>query len=260
VPTNPLNYLWRLALTGVAFAALGLGGFVLSVTAMPLAAAFARDRSGKARLAQAVVHHSFRLYVAALKVVGLIRLEVSGAARLGAMRGSLIVANHPTLLDVALIMALVPRACCVVKDELWRHTLLGRLVRLAGYVSNASEGERFVAECRAVIEAGENLIIFPEGTRSRPGVGFRFQRGFAYVAALGRINVQVITITCEPSTLLKGQPWYRIPERAPQFRVAFGTEVEVAPFLDSRPPAIAVRNLVTHLETYYGERLAHERA
>lgn len=251
------GYVWRLGATGLAFAALGLGGFFLAWTAIPLATCLSSDRCVRARRAQEIIRSAFRVYVLALRALGVIRLEVEGAEQLSKTRGALIVANHPTLLDIVLIMSLVPRAQCVVKHQLWKHPLLRPVVTATGYIRNDLEAEAFITACRAVLAAGDNLIIFPEGTRSVPGKPLRFQRGFAHIATLLGVNLQPITITCKPITLVKGRPWYEIPERPPLFRVVVDRDIEIDRFLHDSPRALAARKLVTHLEAYYHGKLGH---
>ncbi len=248
---------WRLAATGLAFAALGLGGFVLALTVIPLVTCVLRDRRARARRAQAVIRASFRVYVRLLCMLGVIRLEVAGEAPLAACRGAVVISNHPTLLDVVLIMALLPNAQCVVKHQLWRHPLLGPVVRAAGYIRNDQEPEPFIGDCRAALAAGANLIIFPEGTRTVPGRDMRFQRGFAHIATLTGASLLPITITCDPITLIKGQAWHVIPERRPTFRVDIGERLATSAFLDLPSRARGARRLVSHVQSYYAGKLRH---
>src|SRR6185312_5089704 len=200
-----MNYLWRLAATGLAFAVMGVGGIVLALV-VPLASLGTRDPLVRARRARRYIRNSFRGYLLMLRWLGVLRLEVVGGERLAQCQGRLIVANHPTLLDVVLIMALVPNAHCVAKHQLWRNPFLGPIMRISGHIRNDGDAEAFIDACRSALAAGGNLIIFPEGTRSVPGQRLRFQRGFAHIATLTGANLQLVAITCEPVTLIKGQP------------------------------------------------------
>ena len=256
-PLRRIGYLWRLMATGLAFALMGMGGILLALGIIPLATLLTRDRQTRTRRAQHIIRASFRLYVLMLRLFGIIRLEVAGEERLAACRGHLIVANHPTLLDVVLIMSLVPCAQCVVKHQLWRNPFLGPIVRTAGYIRNDGEPEIFIAACSSALAAGNNLIIFPEGTRSVPGRRLQFQRGFAHIATLTGASLQLVTITCDPITLVKGQPWYAIPDHPPTFRIEIDERIETARFLADGPRALGARKLVSHLESYYGGKLKH---
>jgi 1-acyl-sn-glycerol-3-phosphate acyltransferase len=205
-----------------------------------------------------------------LVVLGLIDLEILNAEKLNAEKlnaeklnaeklndgvGRLIIANHPTLLDVVLLMALNPRAQCIVKKELWENRYLGSVVRAAGYIRNDLEPEALLAACGAAMAEGNSLIVFPEGTRSQPGRSIRFRRGFANIATLLQSDILLVTITCDPSTLTKGETWWTIPPVRPRFRVAVGECVDVAGMLDSEYRSVAARKLVRFIEGYYAEQL-----
>jgi 1-acyl-sn-glycerol-3-phosphate acyltransferase len=252
-----LDYAWRLAATGLAFAALGLGGFVMALTVIPLFTCAIGDGRARERRAQGIIRASFRLYVFMLRRLGVLSLEIAGEERLASCRGTLVIANHPTLLDVVLIMALLPNAQCVVKHQLWRHPLLGPVVRAAGYLRNDRDAEALIESCRIAVASGSNLIIFPEGTRSVPGHPLRFQRGFAHIATLTGADLQLVTITCDPVTLVKGKAWYAIPDRRPAFRVEIGERLETAAFLAGPSRARGARKMVAHLEAYYLGKLQH---
>ncbi len=243
--------LWRIPATGFAFAALGLGGLALAVFCFPLLRGLARDELTARRRIQRAISLVFQGYLLMLRALGLITLAVDGRDAIRTCRGKLVVANHPTLLDVVLLMALVRNAQCVVKHQLWANWFLGPVVRAAGYIRNDIEGEAFVAACRQALAEGSNLIIFPEGTRSVPGQPLRLQRGFANIALLVPADMQVLRVQCRPITLVKGEPWWRVPERRANFRVTAGELLPVAPFLACGPRAIGARRLTSHLQEYW---------
>lgn len=252
-----VNYWWRLLATGFAFATFGIGGFILATAVIPMATFMPRDPHVRARRAQALIRASFQVFILMLRAFGVIRLEVTNPDRLARCRGHIIVANHPTLLDIVLIMSLVPHAQCVVKHQLWRNPFLRPVVQAAGYVRNDLEADILVAKCQEELAACSNLIIFPEGTRSVLGLKRRLQRGFAHIATLTEADLQPLTITCSPMTLVKGQPWYEIPRRTPEFRIEVDKRILIKPFLDFSPRALAARKLVSHLESYFDAKLNH---
>jgi 1-acyl-sn-glycerol-3-phosphate acyltransferase len=255
-------YIWRLFWTAFAFAVLGIGGFILAMTVIPMVTLFVQDERTRNHRAQVIIRESFRVYIAMLRALGVLKLEVVGADKLSACEGKLIIANHPTLIDIVLLMALLPDAKCVVKPALFANPFLRQIVRAAGYIRNDCEPEVLIEKCRESLAAGNNLIIFPEGTRSVPGKPLRFQRGFAHVATLTGVSLQPVTITCEPITLVKGEPYYKIPASRPSFRIEVADELDPAKFLavGSESRARAARKLVSYLEADYCMRLNRGRS
>lgn len=252
---NALNYVWRLAGTGLAFACFFGGGLLLALTVFPMIALFVREEERRVRAVQAVIHRVFRFYIGMLQWLGIMKLEVTGARALVDGKGRMIIANHPTLLDVVILMSLVPRAQCIVKAELWRSRYLGGVMRWAGYIRNDLEPEALLAACKQAMVAGKSLIIFPEGTRSRPGEGLQFRRGFANIALLAEAEIQLVTIDCRPIMLSKGDPWWKIPAKRSLFRVTVGERLDAANALGYQYRSLAARHLVRRLQTYFMEQL-----
>jgi 1-acyl-sn-glycerol-3-phosphate acyltransferase len=250
-----LDYFWRLGGTGLAFAILFGGGALLALAIFPLIHLVTPLGPRRRERNQFLIYLSFRFYVAMLRGLRLIDLELEGKAKLQHEAPRLIVANHPTLLDVVLLMSLVRRAQCVVKKELWQNRYLGGVVRGAGYIRNDLDMGQMLSACRTALSDGNCLIIFPEGTRSIPREPMHLRRGFANIATLLQARIQLVTITCEPPTLVKGDSWWIIPPQRPLFRVEAGDCLDAAGLLDGNHRSVAVRQLVRRVEDYYSERL-----
>jgi len=252
---NSINYAWRLAGTGFAFATFFGGGLLLAISVFPLIALIKRDTVHRVRATQAVIHRAFRFFVWMLEFLGIIRVEVRGIEALRRGGGRLIIANHPTLLDVVILMSLIPHAQCIVKAELWRNRYLGGVMRWAGYIRNDLEPEALLHACRTAMADGKDLIIFPEGTRSRPGESLQFRRGFANIALLAEAQIQLITIDCRPIMLSKGDPWWKIPAKRSHFRILVGDRLDAADTLGYQYRSLAARHLVKRLQAYFTEQL-----
>jgi 1-acyl-sn-glycerol-3-phosphate acyltransferase len=247
-----LEYVGRLLGTGIAFACIFFGGGVLAVTLLPVLSLFPGHRQERARLA---IHRAFRAFIATLRLLNLIKLQTVGLEKLAHASGRMIVANHPSLLDVVLLMAVIPNAQCIVKYQLWNHRFLGQLMRSAGYIRNDLQPEHMVAACKDSLDRGNCLIIFPEGTRSVPGEALRFRRGFANLATLTGAPVQPVTITCDPPTLIKGERWWRLPPRTPLFTVVISDCLDQDIYGSYMYRSLAARKLVRALEAHYTQRL-----
>ena len=247
-----IDRFWRIAATGLAFAFVFAGGGLLAATVLPVLVLLPGDPRQRA---QRVIRTAFRAYLATLQGIRLIRIQTEGLERLADSGGAIVIANHPSLLDVVMLMAFIPHSQCIVKHQLWTSSLLGGLVRRAGYIRNDLDGEQMLAACRDSLERGVALIIFPEGTRSRPGAQRHFQRGFANLAVLTGAPLLPVVITCDPPTLTKGESWWKVPERRPLFRLRVGDKLDATAWTGGAARALATRRLVRAMQEYYAERL-----
>ncbi|WP_341675765.1 lysophospholipid acyltransferase family protein [Niveibacterium sp. SC-1] len=245
---------WRLLATALSFASFGLGGLVLRLVLFPVVRLLARDVETRMRWSRGLVRGSFRLFVRMMRALGVLSYELRGVERLD-RRGLLILANHPSLIDVAFLMAFVRNADCVVKDALWRNPFTRGPVEAAGFVSNRT-GPELVDACVASVRGGSNLIIFPEGTRTKPDTPLVFQRGAANVAVRGGLDVTPVVIRCRPTTLTKGEPWWAVPARRPHFTFEVGCDIPVAPYVQETAPSAAARELTRNLQSHFSLELS----
>ncbi len=240
---------WRIFASGLSFTLFGLGGVVLSGIGMPLLHLLVRDRARRRTLARRAIHLGFRAFVGWMRLLGGLSYEVIDQWRLQ-RRGLLVLANHPTLIDVVFLISLIPDADCVVRSGLFRNAFIGAPARAANYISNDS-GAGLVEDCIESLRAGNNLVMFPEGTRTRPGDPMKLQRGAANVAVRGGRNITPVRIHCEPLTLTKGSPWWRVPPRRPHFTISVEEDIAIAPFLVDGEEARSARELTRVLHDYF---------
>lgn len=249
-----LNYYWRLCATGACFAIFSLGGFVLWAAVFPLLAIIpGHRRSGRARW---IIYKSFGAFLWLMQAIGIMRMEVEGSEKLRCCEGALVLANHPTLIDVVALLSLMPSASCVVKHALWMNPFLGGVVRAAGYISNF-DSDRLIDDCANDLKSGKPLIIFPEGTRTEPGERLGFQRGAAYIALRSGVPVIPVLIDCNPSTLTKCQKWYQIPSCSFHLRIRVLDPVVADQWVDSgETQTIKARKLTRAFEGFFVTELS----
>ena len=255
-----LNRLWRVAATGLSFALFGVGGLLLGVVVAPLMLAIVRHRRRRAALMRGVIHHLFRAFVAMMCSLRLCSLEVRGGERLQ-RRGLLILASHPSLIDVVFLMSLVRDADCIVKAALLRNPFTSGPVRAAGFVCN-DYGPGLVEDCVASVRAGNNLIVFPEGTRTPAGIALGpLQRGAANLAVRGALDITPVRITCTQQMLGKNDKWWRVPRCAGHFLIDVGDDIAVDCHLaQAGALALAARRLNDELARHLAAESPHAAA
>ncbi len=210
-------YYWRLFATGASFSLFGIGGVILGFVVFPLVGLVSRDRQRAVLRCRRLVALSFRLFVGFMKNTGVLTWEVEGREHLE-QPGILVVANHPTLIDIVFIIAMIANASCIVKPSLYRNFFTRGPVSRAAYVVS-DEPESLIEDCVDTLREGSSLVIFPEGTRSVQGMPLKFRRGAAHVQRRSGCPVVLVRISSCPPTLAKHEKWYQIPARRPHFRL-----------------------------------------
>jgi 1-acyl-sn-glycerol-3-phosphate acyltransferase len=243
----------RLFATGFLFMAFGGGALLLSAFVLPVVNLRRRDHNSVLR-AQIWVRRFFSTFLFAGRIMRTITVKYEGTEQLRVGSG-LVIANHPTLIDVVVLGALLPQCDCVVKGDAFGNFFLSGIVEAAGYVTN-SNGPDLVRECSERLEAGRTVMMFPEGTRS-PDEGLGpFGRGVSHIALRSDCRIIPATIRCEPRALKKGQPWYALPNECLRFTVVIGEAVYARDLVDSQATsAVAARQLSARLRSDFETKM-----
>ena len=220
--------LLRSCLAGAFFAAFALGSLLLGFLLFPVLLACGGD-SGARRRMRTLVRASYRLFVSAARVTGLLRVDVSpeDRARLRSLRGHVVVANHLTLIDIVVLIAHLGDATAVAKSAAARNPFYARVVRSAFLVNDDPAG--VLAEAGELLRQGVNIVVFPEGTRTPAGsAGRRLRRGAAQIALAANAPVLPVRIVCSPPVLAKGQPWHDVGGRTVSYSLEVGEAIPAA--------------------------------
>ena len=108
------------------------------------------------------------------------------------------VANHVSWIDIFVINALFPSRF-VAKSEVRRWPLVGALSAWAGTIFVTRENRRdlrdTMAKMVAALEAGERVVVFPEGTSCAQGAMQPFRANLFEAAIDAKVTVQPVGIS-----------------------------------------------------------------
>jgi len=128
-----------------------------------------------------LVFFSFAIFVWEMRLLGILTLKVNNKNIFKNLRSKIIVANHPSLLDVVLLISLLPSADCIVNGLLGRKNILQIIVNKL-YIPNELDFAEISSRVANSLSKGNCVIIFPEGTRSIPGKPIDLKKGAARLA------------------------------------------------------------------------------
>jgi 1-acyl-sn-glycerol-3-phosphate acyltransferase len=249
-PRSPANFLqtvlsylalWFGLLTcGVMF----LGWCGIAFLTSPLLEAEQRRRTGRAGM-----HWLFRLYLAILRWFKIVRIDNAELAGLRHERSLILAPNHPSMLDVVLVISRLPEVGCIMKAELWDNIFLGAGARMADFIRNDSP-RSMIKRAVQDLQRGSQLLIFPEATRTVREPVNELSGGFALIAKKANAPVQTILIESDSPYLRKGWSLFRLPPMPIRFRLRLGRRFE---------PRDDVESLVAELERYFIEELGEAR-
>jgi 1-acyl-sn-glycerol-3-phosphate acyltransferase len=145
--------------------------------------------SRKRTVAQHLSYDAFRV-LARWFGVWMYGLRVAGREHWPASGGGLICANHQSMFDPPLVGLTCPRRMnYLARENLFRVPILAPLIRHLDAIPIDREGTGLAGlkETLRRLKAGELVLIFPEGTRTRDGEVAPLKPGFIAVARRSRV-------------------------------------------------------------------------
>lgn len=182
-------YIYRITVKLFSFAFFGSCSLGLALGLFPIMHVLAGFSEKRFKvIARRFNHWYFKVFVNVMKAIRCIDVQVENREQLSHIKSKVVIANHPSLLDVVILFSLVPNADCIVKGALIENKFLSLIVRNL-YIPNSIPFDEQLERARQSMDEGNNLIIFPEGTRSRPGQPWEFKKGAARFALYSHNDV-----------------------------------------------------------------------
>jgi 1-acyl-sn-glycerol-3-phosphate acyltransferase len=213
-----ISLAWRFIGTSFLWFFFGSIGLLLSVFLFPFLYLFVPEPGARQVAARKIIAATFGAFMWGGGKMGVFTFDVTGLENRDPEAGQLILANHPTLIDVVLLLSVLPQVDCVVKEAVIRNPFMRASVTTANYISNREPSD-LLNDCVERLQHGASLLLFPEGTRSTSDRPLRFKLGAAEVAIRSQTQILPVIVDCRPRFLAKHEPWYSIPAIRPHFDV-----------------------------------------
>jgi len=251
---------WQLFTAAFCYTSFGLGAFLIGLSFAILHVLPFPSPLTKQRWIRTCIHKGCLTFIRMMRLVGLITYsfevnETVTAERINddscnKQHGVIFIANHPSLIDAVMMFALHKNICCFVKGALWNNVFTGAVARLAGYIPNHTIAAVDMAVKK--LHEGENLLIFPEGTRTLEDKPLHFKRGAANIAVAANAKIRPLLVKCDPPVLKKGTSWYKIPDGGACFSIHESPLLSLDECIDtSKPAPIQYRMLTRFLVAFY---------
>ena len=110
-------------------------------------------------------------------------------------RPSIVIANHQSMVDLIILMALSNKLIILAKPWVWRIPLLSSVIGYAGHIRISEENYHDAfSSIQNKMQEGLSILVFPEGKRSHDNKIHRFHKGAFYLAEQMDAEIQPLLI------------------------------------------------------------------
>lgn len=187
---NHILYGIQIFIKLILYFIFGLAGIIASFIIFPILRLVLIKKSVFQKVARRFNSKFFKFFILIMKILGFLSIKISKEDKklLKEAKSKIIIANHPSILDVVILVSYIPNADCVVRGGLTKTPLRGVINWL--YIINELGYEELREKASKSLASGTNLVIFPEGTRTPRHGTNPYKRGAAHLALDTNCKIQ----------------------------------------------------------------------
>ncbi len=239
------SYQWFVALAGaIYFLSAGLLLSILGLLVKPFISNKQAQYVGRYGM-----HVLTWLFFACLQLTRLVKVDSTDLDQLRNDGGLIIAPNHPCLMDAVFISARLPNTVYVMKASVLNNPVFFGAATLGNFI-RGDKPIQFVQQCKIALRQGGQLVLFPEGTRSRGESINEFKGGLALIAQQSGATIQTVLIKTDNLFLSKNWSILKKPDFPLIYKIELGQRFQVAKHQDHKA-------FTRHLEAYFKNSLKH---
>lgn len=237
-----LRRLWRSLLITFLFSIFGAGAIFFNYILFPAISVFVKKENRRQKFCK-TIHKTWKYFTELMKKTGLIKVNFTNPEKLNNPHGKIIVANHPSFIDIVILIGFLPNTLCIAKKEIKRNLFMGNIVKSL-YLINDEDNAEMLEESSEILNQGYNIIIFPTGTRTTDGEDLKLHKGAAVIALHTGADIIPIHISCDTKFLSKHQKFYDAGDKTPTYTITVNNEIKTSDFKEQNLTQIQKRNRV----------------
>lgn len=210
------------------FSFFGIGAFFIGFLVFPFIRLFIPEDKRKSCYSS-VIYNSWKFFINLLQTLKVLKININNKEQLTRIKSKIIVATHPSFIDVIILMAIIPNSTCFAKKELM-NPLLKNIIN-SFFISSDLDIEELKIETKNWLDAGFNVIVFPSGIRHRKNEFPKIRKGSALVAINSGKNIVPIQMYNDRDFLQIGQPFYDASDRTVNYCITPLDEINISDYI-----------------------------
>ncbi len=222
------------------FCFFGCGALIINYIIFPLGSLF-QKKENKKYFYSNVIHKTWAFFTKLMIKSNIIKVVVENKEQLENLRGKIIVANHPSFIDIVLLIGIMPHTVCIAKKDLKKNLFMGNIIKSL-YLVNDEDKDNLINESSEILSQGFNIIIFPTGTRTTQRENMKLHKGAAMLALHTKTDIVPLCISCDKKFLAKNQKVYDASDSPVFYTITVNNTIRIDDFAEQGLTEIQLRN------------------
>lgn len=231
----------RLILYASALFMFTVGAILLGILIFPTVKIFSKGEKDYKQRCAAIVNKLWFFLIKYLKLTQIIDFEYD--KKITKIENKIIVASHPSFIDIVFLIALIPNSLCLAKNSILNNFIMRNIVKSL-YITNDCTIDDFLAKSKKALDYGFNIIIFPTGKRVDEGEEVQIHKGAAKLSILTKKPIVPIKITTSEPFLTKNRSIFQIGKNIVKFQLEIGEEINPDVCFEENMTEISLRNKI----------------
>ena len=237
--TNRALYVYRVFAKWLSYFVFGLSALITGLLVLPIMRLVLHPKTRFQKYGRRFIQFALRIFAFFMHCVGMADIKTDSPEKFRHLGSKIVVANHPSFIDPAIIFSQIPNADTIV-IQYRKNLFLGAIMRQL-YVLGSKEPDDIIGSCVESLKQGNCMMIFPEGTRTPRYSKPILKKGAARIALASGCNIVPVRIGgTDKYGLGKKDPWtgYNPAERY-VYDLVMGEEISPEKYRHLPGPAAA---------------------
>lgn len=229
------------------FGIFGIGALILNILIFPIAKLLL-NKTNYLYFSSNIIQKLWQFFVLLCKITGMIQIKIKDLEKIKSVRNKVIVATHPSFIDIVILLSIIPRSTCLVKSSLSKNPLLNNIINSI-FILEDETVENLKSHTKYMIDNGFNVIIFPSGIRHRKNEYPKIRKGAATIAMNAQKNIVALKYYTDYDFLFINQPIYEAGSKPVTYELSYAGEIDVLSELEKSENDIATKKNITKMIT-----------
>jgi len=228
----------------LAFSVFGFGAIIISYILFPFITFFYKNEKEKLLKYSKIIHISWQFFCKYMRLTGVMDYDNEDFEKLKSIKNSIIIATHPSYIDVVIMLGAIPETTCFVAKRITQNFFMKNIVKTMFLISD-DDVDKIVASSKKMLDCDFNILIFPSGKRHKIEEIPHLKKGAAHLAYKLKKDLIPVKIMPDFDFLQRNTSIYELGKKIPHYKIEILDTIKIDDFIKKYDDEITLKKELT---------------